>query len=377
MVLASMLMGMATAGLALPPMPPRIDRVVRSEMARGVKGLALAVVEDGRVTSTRSYGVRNAANAPLTPTTIMYGASLTKAVFAYATMRLMDEGKVDLDRPIADMLPQPLPAYGNLDAYGNWGDLAGDPRWRTIAPRMVLTHSTGFANFSFLEPDGKLRIHFDPGTRYSYSGEGLMLLQFALERGLGVEMEAKLERLVFAPLAMGDTSLVWRPDFAGRVADGWTIDGKPRPHDERGRVRVAGSMDTTIDDLARFAAALVSGEGLSGAARAEMVRPQRAITTASQFPTLQPDAPPAQRIAGLSAGLGVVTFTGLQGPGFYKGGHDDITANMMVCLERGRRCVVILANDVRAEAGFPAIVRAVLGEAGVPWRWEYAAQPAR
>jgi hypothetical protein len=42
-----------------------------------------------------------------------------------------------------------------------------------------------------------------------------------------------------------------------------------------------------------------------------------------------------------------------------------------VCLERGRRCVVILANDVRAEAAFPDLVRAVLGETGAPWQWEY------
>jgi hypothetical protein len=57
---------------------------------------------------------------------------------------------------------------------------------------------------------------------------------------------------------------------------------------------------------------------------------------------------------------------GPQGPGFYKGGHDGQTANTLVCLRASQRCVVILANDVRAEAGFAALVTAVLGATGVP-----------
>jgi hypothetical protein len=55
-----------------------------------------------------------------------------------------------------------------------------------------------------------------------------------------------------------------------------------------------------------------------------------------------------------------------------KGGHNDSTGNMLVCIERGQRCVVILANDVRAEPAFPRLVAFVLGKTGAPWRWEYA-----
>ena len=317
----------------------------------------------------QAFGERNAKGDPLTPQTIMYGASLTKAVFAYSVLRLVDEGKIDLDRPIAAMLAKPLPDYGNLDAYGNWGDLAGDERWRTITPRMILGHSTGFANFSFLEPDGKLRIHFDPGSRYGYSGEGIMLLQFGIEKGLGLDAGREIQRLVFDPLKMPNSSLVWRPDFAANLADGWELDGKAVPHDERGRVRAAGSMDTTITDLANFAAALVSGEGLSNAARAELLRPGLAIRSRSQFPTLQDDAPAAERSAGIASSVGLITFTGPQGAAFFRGGHNDSTGNTLVCLEKGERCVLIMSNDVRAEAAFPMIVREILGETGAPWRW--------
>ena len=337
--------------------------------ATGARGLAIAVIDKGKVVSVQSFGERNAKGEPLTPQTIMYGASLTKAVFAYAVLRLVDEGKVDLDKPIAAMLPRPLPDYGNLDAYGNWGDLAGDARWRTVTPRNVLNHSTGFANFFFLEPDEKLRFHFDPGTRYGYSGEGIMLLQFALDKGLGLDTGQQMQRLVFDPLKMPNTSLVWRPDFAANYADGWTLDGRVEAHDERGRVRMAGSMDTTIADFANFAAALVSGEGLSKRTRGELLRPGLPIRSAGQFPTLAGDVPADEQHKGLAASVGLITYTGPQGPAFFRGGHNDSTGNTLVCLEKGQRCVLVMSNDVRAEAAFPMIVRDILGETGTPWRW--------
>lgn len=114
-----------------------------------------------------------------------------------------------------------------------------------------------------MEPDGRLRFHFDPGTRYAYSGEGYILLQFVLERGLGLDVGAEMQRRVFDRFGMTNTSMMWRPDFAGNLADGWDAKGNVEPHDERSKVRAAGSMDTTIEDIARFVAGYVRGEGLS------------------------------------------------------------------------------------------------------------------
>lgn len=368
---------MVSLGAALPlqatlPGNARVADLARRAMAEtGAKGLAIAIIDEGEVRSVKAFGARNAKGDRLTQDTVMYGASLTKMVFAYHALMLVDEGKLNLDRPVATLLPKPLPDYGNLDAYGNWGDLAGDDRWRRITPRHILTHSSGFANFADLEPDGKLRFHFDPGARYAYSGEAIMLLQFALDKGLGHDTGAELKRRIFAPLGMTSTSLKWRPDFASNLADGWRSDGSVEPHDERSRVRAAGSMDTTISDFAKFAAAMARGWGLSKQSRSMLSQPQLAITTRRQFPTFAPEVAPAERWPGLAAGLGVINFTGPQGRGFYKGGHNDSTGNTLVCLEARRRCVLILANDVRAEAAFPALVRAILGETGVPYKWEY------
>jgi CubicO group peptidase (beta-lactamase class C family) len=361
------------------PSPAAVDAEVRRLMTvTGSKGLALAVIDDGHVASVQAWGDRNVAGDPLRTDTVMYGASLTKAVFAWTMMQLVDEGKIDLDRPIADDLPRPLPDYYDAalaDRYADYRALADDPRWRTITPRILLTHSAGFANFGFLEPDGKLRIHFDPGSRYAYSGDGLILLQFVLEQGLGLDIGLEMQRRVFDRFDMPLTGMMWRPDFAANLADGWKADGAVEPHDERSKPRAAGSMDTTIADLAKFAAAWVRREGLTPASAAEMVRPQLPITTATQFPSFQDELPPAARRPDLSAGLGVVAFTGPQGPGVFKGGHNDSTANTLVCIEAGRRCVLVLSNDVRSEPAFPTLIRFILGDTGVPYDWEYGPLP--
>lgn len=202
-----------------------------------------------------------------------------------------------------------------------------------------------------------------------------MLLQFGLERGLGIDLEDTLKRRFFKPLGMRRTSLHWQERFASNLADGWDDAGTSHTHDQRSRVRAAGSMDTTISDLAKMSAAMVRGYGLSAKARRVFTTGTLAITIRQQFPTLLPDAPPSERPAAKAA-LGVIAFTGPQGPGWYKGGHDDITANTLVCLQRRERCVLILSNDVRAERAFPLLVRAVLGETGVPYRWEYPGLPA-
>jgi CubicO group peptidase (beta-lactamase class C family) len=363
------------------PNGPAIDAEVSKVMTHtSAKGMAVAVIDHGKVGYVHAYGIRNAGGDPLNTDTVMYGASLTKTVFTYTVMQLVDQGKLNLDTPVKDDLDQPLTSYGSdpvfPDKYGPYKDLADDPRWEEITPRMCLTHSTGFSNFWFLEPDQKLHIHFDPGTHFSYSGEGFILLQFVIEhgrksQGLGLDV-GDLTKGNFDRLGMTRTNLVWQQDNPDpNVADGWNDRGEPQPHSKRSKVRAAGSMNTTISDLAKFAAALVSGNGLSAASRAEMVKPSLYLGTAHQFPMFQSDLPVAVQRKDLYAGLGVVVFDGPQGHGFFKGGHDEQTANTLVCIETSQRCVVILSNDVRSEAGFADLVRFILGDVGVPFDWEY------
>jgi CubicO group peptidase (beta-lactamase class C family) len=346
--------------------PAVIDREARRMMAEAkVKGLAMAVIDDGQVAFVRSWGRRNVQkDLPLETGTIMYGASLTKFAFAYMVMQLVDEGKIDLDRPIAGYLPKPLPEYPFYEA------LKGDERWRKLTPRILLSHRSGLANFAFLEPDGKMRFHFEPGSRYAYSGEGIMLLQFVLETGVGLNAGEEMQRRVFDRFGMTRTSMTWRADFADNAADGYAADGTVAAHDQRSRPRAAGSMDTTIADFAKFLAGFSRGEGLSPRSRSEMVMPQLAITTPAQFPTFLDTTSPTMKAIHLSAGLGVVTFDGPFGHAFFKGGHNDTTGNQAICVEKIRRCVLFLSNDVRAESLYQRLTEATLGDPGMPWSWE-------
>ena len=345
----------------------RIDADVQRLMQReNVQGMALAVIDRGKVARVAAYGRRNVQrNLPLTATTIMYGASLTKTAFAYMVLQLIDEGRLTLDQSIAELLPRPLPEYED------YGDLVGDERWRLLTPRVILNHTTGFANFRWLEPDKRLRFHHTPGSRYGYSGEGFYILQLVLEQGLGLDVGAAMQTRVFDRLGMTNTSMTWRPGFAANLADGYARDGSMEPHDERSSVSAAGSMDTSIEDQAKLWAGIMRGEGLSAKSRAELVRPQAPITSAHQFPTLAPETNPRNADIRLAAGTGLVTFMDGSGPAWFKGGHNDWTGNMVICLEQGQRCVVMLANDVRAERIYPEIARLILGETRMPWTWEY------
>ena len=360
----------STATAAIPG-GSAIDAEAKRLMQReNVQGLALAVIDDGRIVHVAAYGHRNVArDRPLTTSTIMYGASLTKTAFTYMLMQLVDEGRLNLDASVATLLPRPLPKYNSEDY--DYTDLAGDPRWKLLTPRVLLTHSSGFANFRWLEPDKKLRFHFTPGTRYAYSGEGFYILQLVLEQGLGLDVGKEMQTRVFDRLGMTNTSMTWRRDFANNLADGYALDGSMEPHDERSSVSAAGSMDTSIEDQARLWSAIVRGDGLSKASRAEMFRPQLAITSAHEFPSLAPETNPHDKDIGLSAGLGLVMFQDASGPAFFKAGHNDWTGNIVLCLQSDQRCVVMLANDVRAECIYPELARFVLGETRMPWHWEY------
>lgn len=170
---------------------------------------------------------------------------------------------------------------------------------------------------------------------------------------------------------MTKTDMMWREDFVENLADGFTSSGESVPHDDRSKVRAAGSMDTTISDMAQFVAAIANCEGLSAASCEAFFTPSLAIPTAAQFVAVDTPLPAEPIYPGLAAGLGVVVTSGPQGKAVFKGGHNDSTGNMMVCVPANRDCVIILSNDVRAEAAFPMIVEAVLGDTGVPWRWEY------
>lgn len=128
---------LATVGAAAcRPGGAAIHARVRAAMAEtGARGMAIAVIDDGRVAYVQAYGARNVKGDPLQTDTVMYGASITKTVMAYTALTLVDQGKLDLDAPLAGYLDQPLIGYGEGQAHlAKYGRIAIWPATTAGAP---------------------------------------------------------------------------------------------------------------------------------------------------------------------------------------------------------------------------------------------------
>lgn len=345
--------------------------VNRLMTANDVKGMAVALIADGQVQHVTGYGMRMVEkDLPIEPNTIIYGASLTKSTFACFVMRLVDEGRVDLDRPIDEYLPKPLPEYAE------YADLKGDERWRELTFRLLLSHRPGFANWRFLpqeggyDKNGKLKFLLNPGERYAYSGEGFELAQRVLEWGLGIDVGEQMQQRIFDRYGMAKTSMTWREDFMENYSHNYSLTGENLRHHVREAVNVAGSMDTTAGDWAKFLAAVVRGDGLSPASHAQMIAPQIRIRSPAQFPTLTETTTDAYDDIALSYGLGWGVFETPYGRAFFKEGHDEGTANYALCVTAKEQCILLMSNSVRAEGIFKEVVDTLFGDVNLPWRWE-------
>ena len=314
----------------------------------------------------KTFGQRDVAHKlPLEPDTVMYGASFTKAVFGTLVANLAAENVLDLDRPIIELLGKP---WTELPRYA---ELATDPRAAKITSRMLISHTAGFANLRFLEPDGKLHIHFDPGTQYAYSGDGINLLQVVVEAVTKRSVGELLRERVFEPLGMTRTSLVWQPQLAGNTAIGYAGNGRVIGHEQRASVRAAGSMDTTITDFAKFVAAMMRGQVVSAEAKQLLLTPVISIRFAQQFPTLKMTPTTDNDRVGLAYGLGWGLLTRTPyGLGYFKEGHDDGWGNYAIAFDDRGVAMVLMSNSDNGEKVFRPILEKVIHDDVTPWTWE-------
>ncbi len=344
-----------------------IDSVVKRLMDTAhVTGLCLGIIRDGKIADVQAYGYKNKPQGQLNDTaTCFYAASFAKAVFAYLVMKLTDEGMIDLDKPLYEYLPKPLPEYDN------YKDLAGDDRWKLLTARICLDHTTGFPNFRWFNPRGnkKLEFFFTPGTRFAYSGEGMLLLQLVVETVTGRPLDSLAMEKVFIPLGMWRTSYVWEPSFENDYAVGHLENETAIPKKKRTKANAAGSMETTIADYTRFLAAVMRGEGLSAKAWNEMTSTQILIHSAHQFPSLDKARTKRNNKIGLGYGLGWGLCTGGKGRMFFKEGHDDGWEHFGLCMPEAHEAVVVMTNSSNGERIFKELFEKIAG-VDIPWEWE-------
>jgi CubicO group peptidase (beta-lactamase class C family) len=345
---------------------PELEASIEQAMEKAnVAGLSVAIISDDQIAYTHGFGFRdNAAGIPFEAGTVTGAASLSKTVFAYLVMLLVEEGVIDLDKPLQAYLPRPLPDY---PAYA---DLAGDDRYKQITARMVLSHSTGFPNWRSLEPDGRLKFLFAPGARHSYSGEGIDLLQMVVEEVTGRDLETLARAKVFEPLGMTRTSYAWQEAFEANAARPHDQFGRPKSLPRRTTPDAAGSMVTTAEDYARLLVAILNATGQRKATVNEMLRSQIAIPYEQMFgPGAWRDTNRYQEIH-LAWGLGWGRFdTDRWGRAFFHTGQDfGYQSYTVTYLDRGSG-IVLLSNSDNFEGVAQAIVQAAIGDRASPFDW--------
>ena len=262
-----------------------IDRYIETQMRNlHIPGVSLAVVRGGRIVKAKGYGLANIeAKSPAAPDSVYEIGSLTKQFTAAAIMLLVEDGKISLDDPVTKYL-------------------AGAPeRWNRITVRHLLNHTSGIQNHvavpdyidifkisitsknfpsrdDLLQEFYKLPSEFEPGATWSYDNTGYYLLGVIVEKASGKDFWQFLDERIFKPLGMrstrsSDTRLIVSNRAAGYVWANGEFENRPVLPPFVGFS--AGSLISTVEDLAKWDAALDTEKVLKKSSLAQMWTPTK------------------------------------------------------------------------------------------------------
>ena len=242
-----------------------------------VPGLSIVAIRGGEVAWRRGFGVKDAqSKAPVDTDTMFEAASMSKSVFAYAVMKLCEKGVMNLDTPLTKYTSQRLIA---------------DPRLDLITARRVLCHTTGFQNWS--SSKDPLSIHFTPGEKFRYSGEGYSYLELVVCQLTSEPFEPFMQSNLLVPFGMKSSGYVWNDVFATRMArphdaKGMALENKKSTAADVARYGSAGALLSTPTDYAKFVIEVIDPKPsdafrLNPASLNEMLRPQ--VKIADQYST--------------------------------------------------------------------------------------------
>lgn len=345
---------------SLPAQENTLAPLIRDLMPRAnVPGLSIALIEDGKIAWVGSFGVKNRETGDkVDDRTVFQAASLSKVVFTYGVLKLMDQHKLDLDTPLAKYLPDYV---------------ANDPRINSITVRYVLTHRTGFPNWRQHE---KLEILFTPGERFSYSGEGFVYLQQVVQKITGVPFDTWMRETVFDPLEMTDSSYLWQPKYDSQAAAGHNAAGSPGPLfkptldassvNSGGGPSAASSLLTTARDYGKFVIAVMNGTGLEPKTSRAMLTSQTQVDAGCSNCMGRPVTKTSESI---SWGLGVGLEQTAKGKYFWHWGDNGDFKAFVAASPISKRGVVIFTNSENGMMIIPDIAARALGEAQPAFQW--------
>ena len=192
---------------------------------------------------------------------------MSKPFFSYLLLKLVEAGKFDLDKSLVDYLAEDY--------------VIDDPQHRLITARMAMTHSSGLPNWRAggWRSGSTMSLAFEPGTKFRYSGEGFLMLQRAVEKHSGTDLDTlSLERLI-NPLGLKNTRYVWDDRFALRSSCGHDRDGGVKAERKYySDANAAYSLYTSTADYARFLVEIMSEDrtgahSISAKMRSQMLFP--------------------------------------------------------------------------------------------------------
>lgn len=353
-----------------------IDRTVKKIMgAANVQGLDLAVLNNNKSVFIKSYGFKNKTqNTLLDTSTIVYGASFSKAVFGYLMMKLVEEKIMDLDKPLYQYLKKPIPDY---EYFSN---LKANDQWKLITARMCLSHTSGLPNVRWFNPTetaplydslGVIKIYFTPGSKYAYSGEAYKLLQLVVEEITKKNIDELAQEKIFKPLGMTRTGYIWHNSFGDdNVAVGHMDNGDIDVKRKRTIAVAGGSMVTTIADYTRFIENVMQQKGLNKDMYHEMLSPQITIHSKTQFPPVTTETTTENDAIHLSYGLGWGVFDCHYGKAFFKEGNGGAWKNYNINFMDKGISVIIMTNSENGEKIYQELLETLVGHTCIPWKWE-------
>ncbi|MCB9397231.1 MAG: beta-lactamase family protein [Acidobacteria bacterium] len=228
----------------------------------GINTACIGVIKAGQLVWQGQYGQQNETESA-SANTLINVASITKTVTAETVLRLVAQGKLDLDEPMAKYWVDP--------------DLEGDAQVKQLTARMALSHRSGLPNWRFFTESGKLQFMNAPGSSFGYSGEGIVYVMRYAEKKLGKPFEDLVNEMVFEPLAIHNSFMRVIPENFPRIAKPLDDDGKfygyycyPGGYcREAGSFSATGDMVTTVSDYATFLVSAMRGDGLTESLKAE------------------------------------------------------------------------------------------------------------
>ncbi|PTB21945.1 hypothetical protein C9I57_04785 [Trinickia symbiotica] len=304
-----------------------LERFLAETTAGGkISGVSLAALRAGTRSVEYYFGVRGAHDrASVDAATVFEAASLTKPLIAYIALQLVEEGLLDLQKPLFEICGDYIP---------------GDSNSRRITAFHVLTHTTGLPNI--VRDSAPLRTYFMPGERFSYGSSAFAWLQRALETVSARPLEMLARERVFEPLGMRHSSLEWQERFRVNHAQGHEWEGEPVPKRRVQTAQASWSLLTTASDYIGFVQHVLARRGLTAASYDQWFAPRVNTRQGDDAEDLIGQNPPDPNVAwGLGWGL-----EPLQGCFFHWGNNAGFRA-LVLANRATQDAVVWFANSAR------------------------------